>query len=61
MNTPESREESIMDILAYVCIGATFLFAGSRLIMYAYRRKRVPAEQELEELLLDVVNQKQGG
>jgi hypothetical protein len=50
-----------MDILAYVCIGATFLFAGSRLIMYAYRRKRVPSEQELEQLLLDVVNQKQGG
>ncbi|WP_322907333.1 hypothetical protein [Paenibacillus campi] len=48
-----------MDILAYVCIGATFLFAGSRFILYAYRRKHVPSEQELEQLLLDVVNQKQ--
>ncbi len=48
-----------MDIVAYVCIGAAFLFAGSRLILYGYRRKRVPTQQELEQLLLDVVNQKQ--
>ncbi|MEW4371117.1 hypothetical protein [Paenibacillus kandeliae] len=49
-----------MDILAYVCMGIAFLFVGSRLLLYAIRRKKTPAEQELEELLLDVVNQKQG-
>ncbi|WP_411344799.1 hypothetical protein ACE3MZ_01515 [Paenibacillus sp. WLX1005] len=49
-----------MDILAYVCIGAAFLFVGSRLLLYAIRRKKTPDEQELEQLLLDAVNHKQG-
>lgn len=47
-----------MDILAYVCIAVTFLFVVSRLLTYAYKHKKTPNEEDLEEILLDVVNRK---
>ncbi|WP_200897666.1 hypothetical protein [Paenibacillus wulumuqiensis] len=48
-----------MDILAYACVAIMFLFVVSRLLSYAFRRKKAPSEEELEKQLLAAVNERE--
>lgn len=45
-------------MFAYVCLAFLFLFVILRLSMYAFKRKRVPTEDELEKQLLSTINQR---
>jgi len=39
-------------MVTYVCLGVLFLFVSFRLLVYYFRRKRVPEPEQLDQLVI---------